>query len=618
MVYSLADILPMLSEEAWHTISSHTKIPYKVDQPVPLKKLATRLSNPVYLADALHGLSSQENEIFERWMLGAREDYTVPAVGIGAAALATAAKLGERGLLYQLQTPFGWYYAFPSEVIPGLLYILLKNRQAIGPMLAPHRSSRSAELAPLWWSLVHNVFMVLSHAKREPLPLAQQGYVYKRVTNKLVSKSWEHLKDSDRIDMAIYFARRLGLLGYQAEDYRMLAPTTNVLSFWQQSGEDILRIARNTIETRSNPVIQNILWTVLGHLEPDQWMDLDALHRWAIQEKIAGYSVYTRDYLVNEAVALGILEIDKRFCRYTDVAYWGSRGRFETVEVESIVIQPTGEVLVPPSAPYADRWTVDALATPVKWDRMGVYQIDRKSVESIIDRGVSLEAYLAAWQGLSRTGIPANVQTNIQDWYRTLNRHRVLRATLIHSQDPVESTKVEQILKKAKQYHTRLSAQDLIISEASLAAVRKALERAGIPLSASVDTPGKMPNIPDGDLDEFDEFDEFDDFDGPADFLADTFDAHHPHLVRQAVLPGDPLVPVLDTYTIQSIVREAMADRSPVTVYYLKNPDDQGVTRTDLVSAYIKDRHVVGVDIHQQAFYMPLERIRSAARTELP
>lgn len=614
MVFSLADILPMLSEEAWHTIATHTKVPYKSSQPIPLKKLGTRLSNPVYLADAMHVLTTEETAIVERWMLGAREDYTVPAVGVGPQALAAANKLGDRGLLYQLQTSFGWYYAFPSEIIPGLLYHILQNQKAIEPMIAPHRSVRSVELAPLWWSLVHNVFMILSHAKREPLPLSQQGYVYKRVTNKLLGKSWEQLKDGDPIDMAIYFARRLGLLAYQPEDFRMLEPTTQVPKFWQKSGEDIFHIARNAIETHSNPAILNVLWTVLGHLEPDQWMDLDALHRWALKEKIAGYSVYTRDYLVNEATALGLIEVDKHFCRYTDVAYWGNRGQFETVEPGSIVIQPTGEVLVPPSAPYADRWAVDGLATPVKWDRMGVYQIDRKSVESMIDQGISLQDYLAAWQGLSRTGIPANVQTNIQDWYRTLTRHRILKATLIHSQDPAESVKLEQILQKAKQYHSRLSAQDLIISEANLAAVRKALERAGIPVSASVDTPGKMPNTPN---DEFDEFDEFDDFDGPEDFFPDPFTSSRAHVIMQAILPGVALIPVLDIYTIQSIVREAMADHRVVTVYYQKSPDDQGVTRVDLVSAYIKDRHMVGVDIYNQAFSMPLERIRSAARAEL-
>ncbi len=608
MAFSLETILSMLSEEGWRTIATHAKVSYKPGKPVAFQKMKSRLTNPVYIAEALHALSPEEHEILTHWMLRTREDLTFPPITTESVALAMTGKLGHRGLMYQIQTPYGWVYTVPTELASPLLYAVLQHNQAITPMIAQRRTPRSVDTAPLWWSLVHNVFMILSHAKREPLPLAQQGYVYKRVTNKLVTKSWEHRNDADVLEAAIYFARRLGLLVYPDQNYRTLQTDSNVQSFWQNSPEYILQIAKDMLVTHSSPMVQNLLWTVLGHLEADQWIDLDGLNRWALKERIIGYNTYVRDYVVNEAVSLGLVELDQGLCRYTDVAYWGQRGRFESVEAESIVVQPTGEVLVPPSAPYADRWAVDNLATPVKWDRMGVYQIDRKSVETIIDQGIPLETYLDSWRGLSRTGIPANVQTNIRDWYRTLTRHRLLKATIIHSQDAAESSKIEQILTKAKEFRMRLSPHDLIISEPNLASVQKALERAGIPIPARVDTPGGVAADADDDA-MFDEIDEFYD---------DRTDRNPGQAVIQALLPGIPLVPILDPYTIQTVVREAMTNRSPLTVYYVENASDKTVTRVDLDSAYIKDRHLLGIDINQQAFSMPLDRVRSAMRRDLP
>ena len=593
MIYSLSRVVSKLKESDLGNLYQMLRLK-PADDLSQTHLLEARLASVDHIAQALKSLTHQERQQLLQWTWQGRNDTLILVSMVGPSRHELITKLGHWGIVYQVQThPQSWAYAIPHELVGPLLEVMvIRPSNALRQIMHAKSSPREFSESPVWWSLIHDLFMVLSHARRDPLQLTQEGQVYRRVVTKLGQKTW-YKGQLNSVESAIYAANALGLL-FPDANHKFLSVSPAAGKFWQLSTAEIFGLIEQFLATNYGMALQKLLWTLAGDLEPDQWLDLAKLKSWVQEQKATGMSVYNIDPLLNFTTELGLTEKNGSLLRLSDAAYWAFHQRCEPTESRAVVIQPTGEVLVPPNTSYRDRWIVDQHASPVKWDRMAVYRIDRESVADSTQRGISVDDYVSQWTQISRTKIPGNVEANIRDWYRALGRHRMVRATLIHSVDSVESHQVEQILGKSEPFLERLSPQDLIIADTRLEAVQKALDRAGIAMLPTIYAPGTTEHS--------------------------NFASSGPNATNQSHLtPLDPpllavevpdalLLATMDVYTVQRVLHAAIANNQMITVYF-KEPQETKAKTITVISGHIAQGKLLGVDSSQQTFAIPLNKI---------
>ncbi len=591
MIFSLPLILQHLNEDDRAILARHARVS-NASAPEQLAALASKLANPAYIAQAVGRLSGDERQVLLQWMTHTREDMLIHAGLVGAPNLPLANKLGHMGILYQVQPHTKtWLYVIPHELVAPLFSVLLAQSMSSAPMAHAVRSPRALSASPVWWPMIHDFFMLTSLTRREPLLVTQQGQVYRRIITKLAQKTWNR-GNVAQLDTTLYAAHGLGLLSLTPYQ-KHITVSSYAEEFWTKTPREFFGTLEQYLASHFGMVLQKIFWTCAGGLEPDQWLDLASFHQWAAAQNIFGYKSYQAENFVKFLARLGLAEQECPRWRLTDAPYWAYHQKFEPISSPSVVIQPTGEVLVPPDASYADRWIVDSLATPVKWDRVAVYHIDRESVASAVERGIVADQYIKLWKTVSRTVMPSNIESNIRDWYRALSRHRLVRATLIHSSDASESSQAEQILEKSEAFLERLSPQDLIIADSRVDAVKKSLDRAGIAMLSTIYAPGAS-HLPDDSSLDWEPYGE-------------SIMPVNPPLIS-AEIPTHLLLPTMDLYTIQRVLREALQQNHKVTVYF-KDSEDTQARALVMVSGFIAQGRLQGVDADQKAFVIPVHKL---------
>ncbi len=157
--------------------------------------------------------------------------------------------------------------------------------------------------------------------------------------------------------------------------------------------------------------------------------------------------------------------------------------------------------------------------------------------------GWTLDDYLDTLEMAARASLPGNVATNIEDWFRVLSRHQILDVVLLHSESPQDSLHAEKVL--AKLARGRLTPTDLVLPAHNLAAIRKALDKAGLPIRSDV-----------GHLSASDPADDLTEADEP--WLGEPF--------ISVVLP-DPAT--MQSRSVETVMAEAISRRQGVVVSYL-------------------------------------------------
>lgn len=211
---------------------------------------------------------------------------------------------------------------------------------------------------------------------------------------------------------------------------------------------------------------------------------------------------YLVDHAVRDLIVFDMLDVTgPGQYRLTGWAYAAMRGQFERAESRSALVQPTGEIMVPPATPLQERWLIDGLATRVKSDRVSTYRIDRASVRRGINQSLTATRHAEALEALTRNPLPDNVRVNLEDWYRLYQRHQIIEATFIHSLSAQDSRSIETIL--GSDAVERLTETDIAIPQSRIKNVVKKLDKAGSPILPEIKRPSQdatvtaQPDYPD-------------------------------------------------------------------------------------------------------------------------
>ncbi len=402
-------------------------------------------------------------------------------------------ELIERGWVYEtdndgrrriLLTP--WDLAL--QALPRLWDIPWKQLTKPAP-------SREIAPAPLWSPFIHDIFQFASFTRQEPLLLTNQQEVYRRQKNKLEKLLWprSYLNPTGTVDYLLAVMAQFGFFIVLDGPYRF-ETSDKIADVMQMDPQDLFHFFARYFFDPARLQWPALVWAALAsRLPADAALHIGTTVEWM---RSIGLTTANTQYLFNYAVNdLSVWELwdacGKDAARLTDWGYAALRGLFEQPEATSTLIQPTGEILVPPNAPLDERWAIDGVATRVKSDRVSTYRLDQTSAKRGVQQSLTVETHISIIEALTRNPMPENVRINLHDWYRVIGRHRIMEVTLIHSPVAEDSRELETWL--GKDALERLSPSDIIIPHNRVKDILKRLERAGAPILPEVLTPSQDP-----------------------------------------------------------------------------------------------------------------------------
>lgn len=410
-------------------------------------------------------------------------------------AVAHLRELAGAGLVFMLRNHyFGAAYAVPMDYGPALFHRLIAPRIPSDLTHADRSPRREARYLD-WFPFFHDLFQVLSFARTEPIALTQQGQIYKRAEKQIVSRLWPGIEDPPavtRFYTAIEFAQLHRLMGHDPEQNRLVVHPSAADQYWALSIVD-RALTWFTYAYEHGPAVylRPLLGLIAARIPEDAFIDLRAFNDWLRAYHVPAPHL---DYM-ERLRTLGLWEGNTSRGRLTDMAYWAVRRQFAELTPAGAILQPTGEVLLPPTVPFSERWSWDAFTSLSHSDRMVELKLDHRGLERAMDLDWTLDDVLEAAESLSKSGLPDNVRANLRDWWKALNRHRVLEVTVIHSESAQDSRMVEKRLGTA--VVERLSEHDLIIRPDRTQAALKTLQKVGIAIRDRIERPGTESPLPD-------------------------------------------------------------------------------------------------------------------------
>lgn len=351
--------------------------------------------------------------------------------------------------------------------------------------LTQESAPRQTRTASHWSGFFHDLFQLLSMARRTPLSVTQQSTLYKRVQTKLTERFWPVSPEERhaRVGVLLAYCQKRGLLRLEESPFQLVTSTkTEYFLSALDSSSVSAAYSHQLFDQFGAGGTESALLTILALAPEDRYVRLGPVLEWLNQQSFPhASSAYTWQEMRQHLLGHGALqEKSHQLIRLSDYASATIHRLTEPILAKHIMIEPSGDIMIPPESPFKERWQIDSLAQFVRSDRMTLYRITRDSVAQALNDGWTKDAYLQTLNQVSKTSLPANVALNVGDWFRALSRHRMVEAVVLHSADEEESQLAERVV--AKWSRGRLSPLDLILPKDQIASVRKALDRAGIPV----------------------------------------------------------------------------------------------------------------------------------------
>jgi hypothetical protein len=374
------------------------------------------------------------------------------------------------------------------------------QQAAFEPLIAPvltriatgkRPEATTVPAAPPW---VTDLFRLLSALRWYAGPLTQQGELYKRVRTAIERTFWPDPTRSpeERDRLLLGFAEWAGLVNVNRLT-RQIEVTTLAEEFWQGSPrarwerwfEYFVREALGRIP------FGQVAWDLLTGSPGGQALAADGM-----VELIAssGFVTPMRARHAVQATAQAGAEMGFVIRSGRDVGLSATGlawldGRVADVEPSRAVVQPTGEVIVPVETPLDVVWQAESALTLAKADVVWTYRLDHEAVDRALSQGLTADDVLARLQALSRTPLPDNVGSEIQDMWRKVGRVRVLDTTVIWTESAQLARTLGDHLKDL--VRERLGDSVLVLGPVDGDAAIKRLQKLGYLVRSRPERPGE-------------------------------------------------------------------------------------------------------------------------------
>ncbi|MCK9859715.1 helicase-associated domain-containing protein [Paenibacillus sp. ATY16] len=345
-------------------------------------------------------------------------------------------QLQNAGIIFALRQGWGErLYAMPSDCFMQWHPYLFP----LAPLLAANRSSeiweqRQEEIAlkPLGRQLL----AVWAELARSGLGLTSKGILPKKTTARLtlavsitdedlLQAGWQQ-EDTDPYNPAVNFVLKLtGQLGLLAAEEKQLKWQEDTLAAWF-SEEELKREAllfHWCLDEllKKKPAMWHIM-ALLTRLEPGAWYSEAAIAAQLPLLDMKGMEwEESRSACLNLLRGFGWMEFaragDQRMLRWTMMPSSLDYGQRPQAKYEPIMIEPNGDLLVPPGCSYRVRWELELVADRKSDELLSVWQLTRSSIERAMTHGRSFASVINFLQSASGgVPIPPLLEASLADW----------------------------------------------------------------------------------------------------------------------------------------------------------------------------------------------------------
>jgi len=145
-------------------------------------------------------------------------------------------------------------------------------------------------------------------------------------------------------------------------------------------------------------------------------------------------------------------------------------------------VQPDFDVIVPPTAPFAARWELEACADYAGGDTVDRYRLTKASWERALSRGREPERLLAALKAHALYGVPEPVETALRQWSAAYGAVTLEDVTLLRCRNANDAAYIRGDAELSACLIAQLGELDFIVDKSKAKALADRLQRQGFSL----------------------------------------------------------------------------------------------------------------------------------------
>jgi len=151
----------------------------------------------------------------------------------------------------------------------------------------------------------------------------------------------------------------------------------------------------------------------------------------------------------------------------------------------SLVVQPDGEILVPPEIGLRTRWTLSEISEKETADAVFVYRLSKRACENAYQSGYTLQTVVRFLERESRKPLPEPVSGALEDWFSALGRTSLAEVTLLRTESVDIADAIQRDPELRVHLVERVGDKDFIIDGSSYKRINGLLRKAGYPPTES-------------------------------------------------------------------------------------------------------------------------------------
>lgn len=418
----------------------------------------------------------------------------------GAEWRAGLARLRKAGVLFAIRKTWGdrLYYVPTDMAAVWQRLILPANAE---PLAAIDSASVVPRPAPYRPPLALMLLSAWAFIGRKGLPLTAKGALSKPAAEKLASVmriASEELAplglvypQHDQQPAASALAVDLGLVTgvLKRTDGAIAVDAAGVAAWTANSiGDADVILHRRILEryAASDPA-RHMAASAIAGCRPDAWYREREIARIGVRpfdvevwlDLLAAFGWTERGIFGNEGVFRLTVPLDTIACAAAHD------------ETEPFLVQPDGEIYVPPGVGLAERWALEELAEPVSADHVYVYRLTKAAAERAYENGWPLERARSFLERGSGMPVPGPVEDALRDWLRNLGKIRLEEAVLLRTDSAETASWLLEDAEIAGKLAERLGDRDFLVSRDALKGLEARLAKTGF-------KPSKISSAPAG------------------------------------------------------------------------------------------------------------------------
>ncbi|MBW5444690.1 hypothetical protein GE107_01235 [Cohnella sp. CFH 77786] len=150
-------------------------------------------------------------------------------------------------------------------------------------------------------------------------------------------------------------------------------------------------------------------------------------------------------------------------------------------DAEPFLVQPDGEIYVPPGVGLGARWQLEEISERVSADRMFVYRLTKSASERAFAAGWRQEDVVRFLESGGDAPLPEPVSGALSDWFGRLGKTRMTEETLLRTDSAETACRLLEDPETASCLIERLGDRDFIVDRAKVPALEARLAKIGSP-----------------------------------------------------------------------------------------------------------------------------------------